>query len=1049
MAGPEASSLTHRRKTPVGPGLLFNLRRSRNREHPLYWRQGKAALELTPLNHQLRRSANKMNYSKMDSVQESNQSESLYSGRESNLANSRDSGAQTQTAANDAASTSTSKPRVYISDVCTLDDLIRLIKHAHEVGAINLSRGHMAGRLPVWNAAAALVVNHRVKEELVKATIRELMDAMRNPALPAIGADTHETQWAAAIHTACRVSWCGIGVLVNLVSPIDKNWRKAVLTGSKRKRALDRMGEILELPDSQKIWDFPYLAVHGLKVPGWHFYVAGDSGYCRFTDVEGDPVYVERIFPKKGGGWDKIPEVDRGELTGLKNGTVCSFPTLYPCDGLDGVVVLEGVRDQLATLDAFEKCGDDRFNDRWTIFSSGSCGNIPHVVAAVFACDEKVKVTVLVDRDPVSLTGPRMAMKLHEKWGDRVRFALPPVGFKDADDVRWNHGACDGHAALVQLVDSAEWVPSAAALAEISGRGEEERASGHRDADNVACIGEARRKRQGKASGGNAGKPAPEAVREPWERTLEDGALDCLPGLVRRCLACLVPALGLGSEMELCCRIEFDPLRFCQVAGAVALQQKDRRYLVLTPAGEFRTFLPGELGLGIDEALGGFYDRVKLRGLLEAAFPEGKAAESQRQAVIKELLGVIDLAFAQYITNERQYTDIAIETDMFLSHAQMAIRDGRAYISIPHAPFDESIGFDIPERERELILADYRQHWPMFDEFISVLVAARFAAARKKAYLWLRAPSDWGKGLLAGVLGRLGLITDLTTAELERLFSGQPCGLQMTDFRRSWVLSFNEFRSAKAELKVLEQSIRFSPKNMPVCEVPLYLKLFTSAENVESLVSQKSGVEDQFANRFSLIEPEGESIDTRHLFTAGRGTYRDALAGFLARDLNRRVDEYRSLGRRGAEDRGDAFLAEFHHRHGIGNSYTPLSKRIPELCIEFRKWVIACWQTARSKMDDSRQGLKMLTKDERLVWEHAKEREELYGHMYGAVLYLTSSDRVLKCWLEAEFHQGERGKLTMKSAAFRRHLPPVTRPRFDSVQVKAMLMGPVGYDFDA
>jgi hypothetical protein len=1015
-----------------------------------------------------------MNFQQLDSI---NSNESLKSERNSNSASYQGAEAQTHAAANDAAphqhekrgkSTSKASTGHNTCGYCNRSQYEDAARYCHSHDLIDLTTRNGQHGKPgylktVWDMQAKA---HELEdEEWGLALARELAET------GAVG-NFQEADFLKVVKDFDPGKSRG-GMLPSLAW--RNGWEKPGLAGEEKQEAAER-----QYWNASKDVLSPYLKEHGYRANPPNIRV--DKHGNTFVRVQSTVLdrpdgFIKIFLDKRTGKWEKHNQCQvKGavwaefDVWGYDHKAYVSLLLEFPSGvnefcipyKTERLFIAEGLCTAMAISSSYRDEGKGLRFDDWThaAIAVGSCHGFASVVENIMSYRRDVEIVLIADREPNG-AGIRSVADLCRQYRDikvvdpRWVADLPKV---DVDDIR----ASDGASAVVSLVEQARTLTDAE-LEEILGA-EKREASGHGDKedghDNVVQVGEARRKRQGRASGACAGKRAPEVLWEPWEQALEDEALDFLPGLVRRCLVGLASILSLGSEIELCSRIGFDPMRFCQIAGAVALQQKDRRFLVLTPSGEFRVFVATELGLGVFEALGGFYDQVRWKGLLEAVFSGG--SDSQNAAAIKQCVGAIDLAFSQYVTNERQYTDIAVETDMFIEHAAMSIRDGRAYISVPHVPFDESIGLDIPERERGMILDDYRQHWPMFDEFVSLLVAARFAAARKKAYVWLRAPSDWGKGLLAGVLGQLGLINELTITELERLFSGQPCGLQMNDFRGSWVLGFNEFKCAKAELKVLEQSIRFSPKNMPVCEVQIYLKLFTSAENVESLVSDKSGVEDQFANRFSLIEPDGESIDARPLFAAGRGTYRDALAGFLARDLNRRVEAYQALGRRGAEDRGDAFLAEFHQRHGLGNSYTRLSERIPELCREFREWVIACWREAKSKMDDRDQGLKALTRDERIVWEHGKERSETDGEEAcrtmgltnpradeRLVLYLTSPDLVLRRWLENEFHQGERGKLTMKSAAFRRHLPAISRPRFGSVQIKAMLMGPVVGGLDA
>jgi hypothetical protein len=399
-------------------------------------------------------------------------------------------------------------------------------------------------------------------------------------------------------------------------------------------------------------------------------------------------------------------------------------------------------------------------------------------------------------------------------------------------------------------------------------------------------------------------------------------------------------------------------------------------------------------------------------------FPEDEKAQ---KAFISTRGDAIDAALFEHISVERQFGVIEVKVDMFAKEATIRIDDGTAIITFPHVSFRQG-PFD------PAVIADFKVHWPMLDEFIDLLVAARFAAARKKAYVWLRAESDWGKGALEAVLQNLSLVVAMSVPEIEKVFSGGPVGRQMNDFKRAWVLLFNEFKSNKSELKMLEQSIGFAPKNLPICKVELFLKLFTSAESVESLVSGATGVEDQFANRFSLIQPTG-NLDARPLFASSRKRYLDSLTNHVAIELNRKVAEYIALGRDGAADKGDKFVIDFHKKYGISNSFERLSTKIKALCQEHLDWIHSEYASAQSRVGAFGRSM---SPTERAVYDASVVREVTDDD--GAckrLLYVKTPAKLLSLWLEITFNAAERGKLTVKSEAFNAALPEVKKVRFD------------------
>lgn len=293
--------------------------------------------------------------------------------------------------------------------------------------------------------------------------------------------------------------------------------------------------------------------------------------------------------------------------------------------------------------------------------------------------------------------------------------------------------------------------------------------------------------------------------------------------------------------------------------------------------------------------------------------------------------------FGRFVELYRQRLALTVEEDMFTAQSAMIITPDAVHVSYPHA--DWSIPAAPAAIEAD-VLADYREHFPLFDDVIDLLLHARFATDRRQAFLWLRCSSSWGKGfLLDGLLGRdgLGIVTSVSTKEIEGAFEGKPVGVSMENFLRSWVLYVDEFKSVKAEIKQLNNRIVASPKNQLRFEAPLYLKLFTSAETVDSLAGSE-GVESQFAERFSAIElPSAARLDDRPLFVAmGKAPYRDAITSYLARRLNAAVNAMRALGKTEAARVSDTWLAGFHARHTILHGRERLDDAIVDIADEIK-----------------------------------------------------------------------------------------------------------------
>ena len=512
-----------------------------------------------------------------------------------------------------------------------------------------------------------------------------------------------------------------------------------------------------------------------------------------------------------------------------------------------------------------------------------------------------------------------------------------------------------------------------------------------------------------------------------WAKESNAGKSATTPPHVRDALVTLATKLEI-SPSELCEQIEFEPETLDQIISSCAYDQNKSKFLVLALDGEMRFFLRTEIYKGLYGTFSAPYDKTALKNALNVKasknFPEDNQ-RTERSRFVKDLLLLIDRGIVDHVLINRQFAHMAVKVDMFAKTASVELERGRAKLTFPHRPFLQGL---VDQR----LVDDYKTHFPKIDEFLDLLAAARFATSRKKAYLWVKAESDWGKGFLSGALSALGLVVSMSPTEVEKIFSGGPVGRVLEDFLGSWILEFNEFKQTKGELKQLEQEMYFSPKGLPVCKTPLYLKLFFSAEHVDSLASVNSGIEDQFANRFSLLTPEGK-INERPLFLESIEAYSSALRNYVAAYLNAKVQEYRALGLKNACDHGDRVVEAWHRQYGISNTYERLSEKIEPLSQQFMEWVADQYISALKISKSYGFGNRNMTKTEQEVFAN--------GFTKGFELYLKRPGAIISLWLEAEFDQSERGKLAWKRSELKDMLPKVDVIRVNKYEnAKAMLV---------
>lgn len=392
----------------------------------------------------------------------------------------------------------------------------------------------------------------------------------------------------------------------------------------------------------------------------------------------------------------------------------------------------------------------------------------------------------------------------------------------------------------------------------------------------------------------------------------------------------------------------------------------------------------------------------------ELEFYAAKIAElglsnDDEDKVAKTLNGIAYNILVDHLKMKNQRDKLSSTVDMFASRPRMEWSNDsvkNVYIWRPLPTVNEP---------NEAIINDYKQHFPMCDNLLKQIVAARFASDRKKCFTWLKADSDWGKGILTSALEDLGLLVELSVTETEKAFEGAPMAKDASLFTHAFIVCFNEFKMVKSELKQIENKLPVSPKNQLMQTVDIYHKLFASAESVDSLVGE-SGVEDQFANRFSYIEGHG-SIESRTMFNdSGKFMYFNSVKSYIAKFINDEVQRYISLGREAAIIEADKFVTRFHNDYGISRTFERISENMPIVIQSFKEWVIKTHSVATHGF-------------------------ETFLYMDGDYYYLRSPTKVFNDWLEQTVSRSERITLSKKKGDILNMLSHDGKGRSDSHRV--------------
>lgn len=300
-------------------------------------------------------------------------------------------------------------------------------------------------------------------------------------------------------------------------------------------------------------------------------------------------------------------------------------------------------------------------------------------------------------------------------------------------------------------------------------------------------------------------------------------------------------------------------------------------------------------------------------------------------AVINNLIKMIK-AYYQRNTLE-QRVDMFSDRTYFDFKADKAVENNKHLKLVPAKGVFEDAG----------AVADYKAHFPMVEDVLRMIIAARFASSRKKAYIWLKAPSDWGKDFFRVALGEIA--TEMSVKEVEKAIEGAPVGKSPNDMLRSMVLVTNEFKHVKSELKQLEDCIKLSPKYQLETYIPLYTKLFMSAEGVDSLMGEH-GIESQFANRFSLIDVDGNINSLDAFKRLGGHKMMQAVQTWFSQFMNDEIDSYISIGKDASARKGDETVVKFHEKYGIANGKKTIDDNLAAITDIIKEKLISKYQHA-------------------------------------------------------------------------------------------------------
>ncbi len=339
--------------------------------------------------------------------------------------------------------------------------------------------------------------------------------------------------------------------------------------------------------------------------------------------------------------------------------------------------------------------------------------------------------------------------------------------------------------------------------------------------------------------------------------------------------------------------------------------------------------------------------------MLEEVMTEMNLSEPDIKSLSKSLSVLAHVPLIENLKLYKQAKSLNVSVDMFVRHGRLSVADNIATITLPHRRFDPQMTLETHIVEQ--VFKDYIVHFPEFPAVLDFILHARFATDRRHAFLWLHSPSSWGKGFMLALFKKLGLVFEVSAAEIEKAIAGGPVGLSLTDTLRAWILFVDEFKSASSELKLLNTQISISPKNQLRCSVQLYSKIFASAESVRSLVGD--GAEAQFNNRFAYLSPttREQKLEDRPLFRSlGKSVYLNALVSHVAAYLNDGVDRFRSLGDIESSKVADDYIERYQAAHRLNETFGNIEDSVNDIADAIKDCLIqfALFQSEPNKLQD-------------------------------------------------------------------------------------------------
>ena len=281
---------------------------------------------------------------------------------------------------------------------------------------------------------------------------------------------------------------------------------------------------------------------------------------------------------------------------------------------------------------------------------------------------------------------------------------------------------------------------------------------------------------------------------------------------------------------------------------------------------------------------------------------------------------------------ENQFSILEFSRDPFAKIPQIIRDDHRLIYLAPGfylKPFNKK--FDISDIAKKEIIEDYKNHFKDFDKFLEWLISCRFTTNRRSSYTYLRLSAGFGKSFFASILTDLGIGKKVLQTQLKANSAGD---LSPMDFRNAFILLIDEFTHFQPELKDMTHGMNISAKYSLNEYVPLYAKVFMSAEKSTSFFGE-AGVDAQLADRTNVIDlSHANKLDNNKLYKKNTLIYKAVITEYIHTFVTQKVNEFLKVGEIETNKIASDILDNYYNEHKVE---ADTIEKIREKCVDYLK----------------------------------------------------------------------------------------------------------------